>query len=99
MSRGGLFASGGRFASAGLDPVMEKFNASIQVDKRLFGEDIEGSIQWSVSLVEMKIISPEERVIMKKGLEDIRGEWETGKFVIQEMVRPIRSSTQLNHDR
>ena len=41
MSRGGLFGPGGRF-SGSVDPVMEKFNASISFDKRMWSEDLDG---------------------------------------------------------
>ena len=42
-TRGCLFASGGRFAQALNDPIMEKFNESIHFDKRMWREDLLGS--------------------------------------------------------
>ncbi len=46
MSRGGLFGKGGRF-NGSVDPVMEKFNASINFDKRMWEEDLDGSITYA----------------------------------------------------
>ena len=65
---------------------MEKFNASISVDKRMFSQDIEGSIAYSESLVQMKIISEEEKIKMQEGLKEVLKEWESGAFVITESV-------------
>jgi len=68
MSRGGLFGPGGRF-SGSVDPVMEKFNASISFDQRMWREDLLGSIAYAKALVGTKIITTEESDQLVKGLE------------------------------
>ena len=47
---------GGRFL-APTDEIMEEFNSSVQFDKILYIEDIEGSIAHSEMLSKQKIIS------------------------------------------
>ena len=47
---------GGRFTSS-LDPVMEEFNSSLNVDKRMFREDILGSQVYADALQEVGLIT------------------------------------------
>ena len=47
---------GGRF-TASLDPVMEEFNSSLRVDKRMFREDILGSQVYAEALREVHLIT------------------------------------------
>ncbi len=70
---------GGRFAS-GPSAIMEAINASISFDKRLYREDIAGSIAHSAMLAEKGIISPEDAAEIRRGLEQIRTEIDEGRF-------------------
>ncbi len=54
--------------------LMEEFNSSIQFDKLLYVEDIDGSIAHSEMLSKQKIISKNEFLSIKSGLEQIRKE-------------------------
>ena len=47
---------GGRFKS-GPDQIMEEINASIEFDKRLFAQDIAGSIAHASMLADQGIVS------------------------------------------
>ncbi len=60
--------------------VFEKIGASIDVDKRLFEEDIFGSIVHTQMLVKQKIISKKKGNKIINGLKKIRGEISKNKF-------------------
>lgn len=70
---------GGRFTKE-TDKLMEEFNASITFDQRMYDEDIKGSIAHSKMLANQGIISFEEQKEIEKGLIQILGEIEEGKF-------------------
>jgi argininosuccinate lyase len=70
---------GGRFA-AGPAEIMRRINASIEVDKRLYAEDIAGSKAHCAMLVAQQIISPEDGAAIAKGLDRIRDEIDSGAF-------------------
>ena len=70
---------GGRFAS-GPSAIMEAINASISFDKRLYREDIAGSIAHSAMLAARGIISQEDAAQIRQGLETIRAEIDEGRF-------------------
>lgn len=67
----------------------EKFSASIEVDKRLFREDIEGSIAHAKMLGKTGIIQKTESEKIVKGLKEIQREIETGTFPFREEYEDI----------
>ncbi len=73
--------SDGRFR-APLDPIAFRFSASLDVDKRLYEEDIEGSLAHLRMLVKQRIISPREGARIRKALINIREEISKGKFLL-----------------
>jgi argininosuccinate lyase len=70
---------GGRF-SGGTDELVDVFNASIEFDRRLYREDIAGSIAHARMLASTGIISEADSDAIVAGLEAIRGEIEAGEF-------------------
>ncbi len=70
---------GGRF-SAPTDELVEEFTASINFDKRLYAEDIAGSIAHAKMLGLQKIIPATDVQPLIDGLEQIRNEIESGEF-------------------
>ena len=70
---------GGRFSSSPSE-LMEEFNSSIQFDKLLYVEDIDGSIAHSEMLSKQKIISKNEFLSIKSGLEQIKKEISNNEF-------------------
>ena len=58
---------GGRF-SGETDALVEAFNASIDFDRRLYAEDIEGSIAHAGMLAAQGIISTDDRDAVIAGL-------------------------------
>jgi argininosuccinate lyase len=74
---------GGRFA-AGPAEIMRRINASIDIDKRLYAEDIAGSKAHAAMLVAQHILSPEDGAAIAKGLEQIGAEIEGGSFAFSQ---------------
>ena len=72
-------AWGGRFAG-GPAEIMQRINASIDVDKRLYAQDIAGSEAHCAMLVRQKILSAEDGEAIGRGLAQIRAEIEAGSF-------------------
>lgn len=84
---------GGRFKK-GTHELVEKFSASIDLDKRLYREDIEGSIAHAKMLGKVGIISKQESQKIVKGLEEIREEIERGKFSFREEFEDIHLNVE-----
>ena len=70
---------GGRFSSS-TDEIMEEFNSSIQFDKILYLEDIQGSLAHSEMLSRQKIISNKDFELIKTGLDQIKDEISKNQF-------------------
>ena len=86
---------GGRFTKATEQKVYD-FNASITFDKRLFRQDIEGSIAHSTMLAKQGILTVEERDAIVDGLKSIYKDVEEGKLVIDETQEDIHSFVEAN---
>ena len=70
---------GGRFES-GTDDLAQSFSASIDIDKRLFEVDIQGSIAYAEILNVANLINSSELKKIKKGLNKILDEIKHDKF-------------------
>ena len=70
---------GGRF-SGDTNELVDAFNASIDFDRRLYREDIAGSIAHARMLASREIINTEDRDAIVTGLEAIRDEIDAGQF-------------------
>ena len=70
---------GGRFEKS-TDEMINDFQASINFDKRMYREDIEGSIAHAKMLAKCKIISEEDCEKIINGLKKILTQIEEGKF-------------------
>ena len=81
---------GGRFTGE-TDALVYRFNASIGFDKKLFGQDVEGSIAHVVMLEKQGIITCEEKDAIVKGLTQIRKDVEEGKLAITDQYEDIHS--------
>ena len=80
----------GRAAGA-INPAAEAFNASITFDKRLFREDITGSIAHAAMLGKQGIISKEEMGVLITALGGILSDLEEGKLAVDETAEDIHS--------
>ncbi len=70
---------GGRF-SGETNELVERFNASIDFDRRLYREDIAGSIAHAHMLAAQGIISAEDSAAIERGLLAIRDDIDAGTF-------------------
>jgi argininosuccinate lyase len=70
---------GGRFKKQ-TDKLMEKFSESVSYDKRLYEQDIQGSIAHANMLSKTGIIKKAESEKIVKGLQSIKKEIRNGKF-------------------
>ena len=78
----------GRF-SEGTAAIVERFTASIDIDRRLYRYDIEGSIAHSRMLAKTGIIPEAEAEAIVQGLAQVRGEIEAGRFAFDPRLEDI----------
>ncbi len=69
----------GRF-SASASSLLDEFNASIMYDRKLYIEDIEGSLAHAAMLAKQEILTTEELIQITDGLNQVRAEIESGEF-------------------
>ena len=81
---------GGRFTKE-TDRLVYDFNASISFDKRLYREDIEGSMAHARMLAAQGILTNEEREAIIDGLQGILDELERGSLSIGSEYEDIHS--------
>jgi argininosuccinate lyase len=79
---------GGRFQS-GPDAIMEEINASIGFDRRLYTQDIAGSIAHADMLAKQGIISKTDALSIKQGLQRIQAEIGKGSFKFSRALEDI----------
>uniref|UniRef100_A0AAQ5YRV7 Argininosuccinate lyase n=1 Tax=Amphiprion ocellaris TaxID=80972 RepID=A0AAQ5YRV7_AMPOC len=84
---------GGRFVGD-TDPIMEKFNASIAYDQRMWDADIRGSKAYVKALEKAKLVSTEEMEQILNGMDQIHGEWSKGAFVIKAGDEDIHTANE-----
>jgi len=87
-SSGGQQMWGGRFAAQPAD-AMQAINASIDVDKRLWREDIEGSKAHAAMLAIQGIITAEDNAAIQAGLDQIAAEIAEGTFAFSVQLEDI----------
>ncbi len=81
---------GGRFHK-GMDEMVEKFNASIRFDARLYAQDIEGSMAHCRMLGKQGIISGEEASQILGALAEIKREMDRGELSLDDTHEDIHS--------
>jgi len=84
---------GGRF-SGSMSKSVEKFTSSIDFDKRLFKEDVTGSIAWANALKRAKVISSAEAGKIIKGLKAISSGIEKGSIKLKKELEDIHMNIE-----
>ncbi|ORX43366.1 argininosuccinate lyase [Piromyces finnis] len=84
---------GGRFTGK-VDPLMEKFNASISFDKRMAQADVVGSQAYAKALCRSGIITEHERDALVNGLQQVGEEWKNGTFEISPRDEDIHTANE-----
>lgn len=86
---------GGRFTKE-TDRLVYDFNASISFDRRLYAQDIRGSIAHVTMLAGQGILTEAERDQIIEGLNGIRRDVEDGTLLITEEYEDIHSFVEAN---
>ncbi len=86
---------GGRFTKQ-TDELVNDFNASIGFDKRLYKQDITGSLAHVTMLGKQGIISSEDMEAIKAGLNSILEDIESGKLEIDYEYEDIHTFVEAN---
>jgi len=84
---------GGRFTEAASE-LTQQYTSSIDVDKRLYKEDIAGSLAYALALKEAKVISSKDYSKISKGLKAILKEIETGKFKWDQSLEDVHMNIE-----
>ncbi len=84
---------GGRFSKS-TDEAVDAFNASIGFDKRLYREDIRGSMAHAAMLARQGIISENDAAAIIRGLQEILAEIEAGKFEFSAQLEDIHMNIE-----
>ncbi|AFM25742.1 argininosuccinate lyase [Desulfomonile tiedjei] len=83
----------GRFKE-GMAPEFAAFNASIGFDKRLFEQDVKGSIAHVLMLAAQKIIPAKDARKIEKGLQEILEDYKKGCFVFREDLEDVHINVE-----
>jgi argininosuccinate lyase len=84
---------GGRFA-AGPDAIMEEINASIDIDRHLYRQDIAASKAHAEMLAKQGIIAADDAQNIAHGLDTILSEIEAGTFTFQRALEDIHMNVE-----
>ncbi|KAJ8952059.1 hypothetical protein NQ318_010969 [Aromia moschata] len=84
---------GGRFTES-TNPSLEKLNRSIDLDKRMFEEDIEGSKAYAKALNGIGLLTSTEVQAIHNGLEIVAKEWREGLFEIHQGDEDIHTANE-----
>jgi argininosuccinate lyase len=84
---------GGRFAS-GPAAIMEAINASIGFDRKLYAQDIAGSLAHAAMLADRGIIARDDQEKIAHGLNTILSEIEAGTFTFSTRLEDIHMNVE-----
>ena len=84
---------GGRFKKD-TDALAQRFNASLNFDKRLYAEDITASIAWARGLQAAGVLTGAEAESIVAGLEQVRAEFDAGAFDFHELDEDIHTAVE-----
>lgn len=84
---------GGRFAVSPSE-IMEEINASVGYDQRLAQQDIQGSVAHAEMLAANGIITKQDARAILKGLAEILGEIQGGKFIWQRALEDVHMNVE-----
>jgi argininosuccinate lyase len=83
----------GRF-SASTNQLMEQFNSSIHIDKRLVYHDILGSMAHVQMLHHIGLFTEDEKNQLIEGLEAVREGFESGAYVLDDSLEDIHMAVE-----
>jgi argininosuccinate lyase len=77
-----------------VDAAMAALNTSVHIDRELWREDIQGSIAHARGLARAGVISEGDAQALVGGLEQIKAEIESGKFVWHERLEDVHMNIE-----
>jgi argininosuccinate lyase len=86
---------GGRFAT-GPDAIMEEINASIDFDKRLWRQDIRGSLAHAAMLEATGILTAEDVAAITAGLKAVEADIEADRFTFSRALEDVHMNIESN---
>ena len=84
---------GGRFET-GPDLIMEEINASIDFDRKLAHQDIAGSKAHVAMLAEAGIVSADDALRIRNGLDSVKAEIDSGTFTFSRALEDIHMNVE-----
>jgi argininosuccinate lyase len=84
---------GGRYAE-GPSAIMQAINASIGFDRKMWRQDIEGSLAHAAMLAHVGILTAEEEAAIRQGLGEIAHEIAEGRFAWSEALEDIHMNIE-----
>ncbi len=84
---------GGRFFESNA-AIMQAINASIDIDKRMYAQDIKGSMAHARMLASQGIISADDAEAICQGLAQIKNEIEAGQFNFSQELEDIHMNVE-----
>ncbi len=84
---------GGRFSEP-TDDDLRRLNDSLPFDKRMFEQDIAGSIAYARAIEAAGVVTGEEADALVQGLYAIRGEFDAGQFVFDRRDEDIHTAVE-----
>ncbi len=84
---------GGRFA-AGPAAIMGEINASIGFDRKLWRQDVRGSLAHAAMLARAGVIAPADEAAIRDGLAAIGAEIEAGRFAFDPALEDIHMNIE-----
>jgi argininosuccinate lyase len=84
---------GGVFDSAA-DPRVERFTESVSFDRRLYAQDIRGSIAHAQMLAAVGVLTADEARQIAEGLEQIGNEIAAGSFVFRQELEDVHMNIE-----
>ncbi len=84
---------GGRFA-AGPSVVMQEINVSIGFDRKMWRQDIRGSLAHAAMLARAGVLNAEDEHAIRDGLEAIGAEIAAGRFAFDEALEDIHMNIE-----
>ncbi len=84
---------GGRFAR-GPSVIMQEINASIEFDRKMWRQDIRGSLAHAAMLARAGVIEVSDETAIRDGLEQIAAEIDAGRFPFTDALEDIHMNIE-----
>ncbi|MFA5631408.1 MAG: argininosuccinate lyase [Porticoccaceae bacterium] len=84
---------GGRFSEA-TDAFVARFTASVNFDRRMYRQDIRGSLAHATMLAKVGVLNDDELKAIREGLEQVLAEIEAGSFAWSEALEDVHMNIE-----